>query len=162
MKKLQKSVKPLRFCVATIVASSETPVGLRDVLERSVVGIMSEGTGGTCRTRRTKDKVVLSEAVWHVPSGVEQIKKARAATTRTLRSEYGIEVVLTKSGRSWSGTIRSDLKAGTSGTSDVNYCAAMDGLEALVLAHAVAGINIGSRAYRAGVIAAAEAIDNNT
>lgn len=159
MKKLQKSVKPLRFCVATIVASSETPVGLRDVLERSVVGIMSGGTGGTCRTRRTKDKVVLSEAVWHVPSGVEQIKKARAATTHTLRSEYGIEVVLTKSGRSWSGTIRSDLKAGTS---DVNYCAAVDGLEALVLAHAVAGINIGSRAYRAGVIAAAEAIDNNT
>lgn len=58
-----------------------------------------------------------------------------------------------------SGTITSDLKQATT-PQDVEYIAAIDGLESLILAHACAGIDVASPAYREGIKTAVEAIAN--
>ena len=44
---------------------------------------------------------------------------------------------------------------------DMQYAAAIDGLESLILAHACAGIDISSSAYVEGIETAVEAIVNN-
>ena len=44
---------------------------------------------------------------------------------------------------------------------DIEYNAALDGIESLVLAHACAGVNVNSDKYRTGIETALEAIANN-
>jgi hypothetical protein len=58
------------------------------------------------------------------------------------------------------GTITSELQMPGRAAADRPYNAAIDGLEALVLAHACAGIDVTSPAYIEGVETAVEAIVN--
>lgn len=58
-----------------------------------------------------------------------------------------------------SGTITSDLRQ--DGPEDPLFTAAIDGLEALVLAHACAGVDVASPAYIEGIEMAVEAISNH-
>ncbi len=58
------------------------------------------------------------------------------------------------------GTIRSDLHERGRGRMIQKLNAAMDGLEALVLAHACAGIDVASPAYVEGIETAVDAIGN--
>ena len=67
---------------------------------------------------------------------------------------YGISVILTKGG----GLIRSKLKEGCD-PEDKEYMAAVDGIEALILAHACAGIDITTAAYKEGIAVAVNEID---
>ena len=60
-------------------------------------------------------------------------------------------------GEPGSGTITSDLKQDTT-AEDVEYVAAIDALESLVLAHACAGIDVTTPAYIEGIETAVEAI----
>jgi hypothetical protein len=59
-----------------------------------------------------------------------------------------------------SGRLVSDLRSG-SGHHAVRYVAAVDGLEALILAHACAGVDVQSPAYIEGIETAVDAIFNN-
>ena len=84
---------------------------------------------------------------------------------------YHIVVTLTPASRFRSGTIVSGLKAKEphpnapedSGGDLINkqFDAAMDGIEAVILGHACAGMNIKSKAYVAGLQSAVEAVINN-
>mgnify|MGYP001212162209 CR=1 FL=1 len=67
---------------------------------------------------------------------------------------YGLTINLNHGG----GTILSDLKSGNE--DNEAFCSAMDGLEALILGHAIAGIDITSPAYMEGIDAAVDAINN--
>jgi len=70
---------------------------------------------------------------------------------------YGIKVTLTGDR---GGSISSDLKeADTEENRDYN--AAIDGIEAMILAHAIAGIDITTPAYVEGIETAVEAVGNN-
>jgi hypothetical protein len=59
------------------------------------------------------------------------------------------------------GSITSDLKDSGEDRPNDEYDAAVDGLESLVLGHAVAGVNIEDPAYLEGIDAAADAIMNH-
>ena len=59
------------------------------------------------------------------------------------------------------GTITSDLKEPVRSAADRLYNAAIDGLESLILAHACAGINVGSPAYVEGIETAVDAISHH-
>ena len=76
---------------------------------------------------------------------------------------FGIKVTLTPTeGDMVSGVIESDLHARNGGEEEEpEYKAAIDAIESLVLAHAVAGIDITLPAYLEGIETAIEAIDNN-
>ncbi len=69
--------------------------------------------------------------------------------------------------RNGHGTITSDLKNECPSTlirvfSLVDsFNSAMDGIEAMILAHACAGVNVGGPAYTQGIKTAVEAIGNN-
>ena len=90
--------------------------------------------------------------------------------TRTLGLRIGgIIVQLDEDGKG--GSITSDLHYGE--TSEIEelfddneqwqkYEGAVDGLESLILAHAVAGIDVLSREYREGVQTAVDAIGNES
>jgi hypothetical protein len=71
---------------------------------------------------------------------------------------YGIKVTVYEDGVC--GQIVSELHD-CADDSSVEYNAAIDGLESLILAHACAGIDIASPAYLEGIEAAVEAIANN-
>lgn len=58
-----------------------------------------------------------------------------------------------------SGTITSDLRQGSS--AGMTFAATIDGLEALILAHACAGVDVASPAYVEGIETAVEAISNH-
>ena len=84
---------------------------------------------------------------------------------RILKTDcFGIVVTLDGNG---GGTITSDLhELGDepdldTDPRDVLHDAALDGLESLILAHAVAGIDITTSAYLAGIETAVEACGNN-
>ena len=62
-------------------------------------------------------------------------------------------------GDSGSGTITSDLKQGTT-AEDMEYVAAINALESLVLAHACTGIGVTAPAYIEGIETAVEAVAN--
>ena len=76
---------------------------------------------------------------------------------------YGITITLVRENgadKPGSGAITSDLRAaGTAVNRQFN--AAIDGLEALILAHACAGVDVESPAYVEGVETAVEAIANH-
>ncbi|NLF73208.1 MAG: hypothetical protein GX575_29580 [Candidatus Anammoximicrobium sp.] len=59
------------------------------------------------------------------------------------------------------GSITSQLKAPGRGTLVRKFNAAIDGLEALILAHACAGVDITSPAYIEGIETAVDAIGNH-
>ena len=68
----------------------------------------------------------------------------------------GIEVDLDKQ------TIVSKLKEGSNlGEEDIAFNAAMDALESMILAHALAGVDIEAPAYLEGIDTAIDAIENN-
>jgi hypothetical protein len=69
--------------------------------------------------------------------------------------EYGIEVEVTPNG---TGSITSNMKDDHDAE---EYNAAVDGLEALILGHACAGIDICSPAYITGIRSAWEALVNH-
>lgn len=72
---------------------------------------------------------------------------------------YGMVVTLAGSG----GTIKSNLKDGDPADyGDAEYLAGVDAIESLVLAHAVAGIDVTSPAYLEGLETAVEALTNHT
>jgi hypothetical protein len=85
-------------------------------------------------------------------------------TDRTIRLPcYGITITLVRENgadKPGSGVIASDLRAGQ-GAADRQYNAAIDGLEALILAHACAGVDVKSPAYIEGIETAVEAIANH-
>ena len=56
------------------------------------------------------------------------------------------------------GTIISDLKGPSTTAAERLYNAAVDGLEALILAHACAGVDVESPAYLEGIETAVEAV----
>ena len=60
---------------------------------------------------------------------------------------YGIVLYLQEGG----GMIVSDLKKGQIDAADHDYCTAIDGLESLILGHAVAGVDVESPAYLEGI-----------
>jgi hypothetical protein len=79
---------------------------------------------------------------------------------------FGIIVMLDEDGKG--GTITSDLhdeapgeESHREGRQNAEYNAAIDGLESLVLAHAVAGIDITTGAYLEGIETAEAAIGNH-
>ena len=74
---------------------------------------------------------------------------------------YGIKIKLSNGGV---GTITSDLHktAGDYPITANEYDASINAIESLILAHAVAGINVESPAYIKGIETAVEAISNNT
>ena len=59
------------------------------------------------------------------------------------------------------GSITSQLREPGRGTLVRRFNAAIDGLEALILAHACAGVDIASPAYIEGIETAVDAIGNN-
>lgn len=69
------------------------------------------------------------------------------------------EIIVDVSGKF--GRISSNLKDGCD-ESDCLDCAAIDGLESLILAHACAGIDVTSAKYVEGIETALEAIGNNS
>jgi hypothetical protein len=85
-------------------------------------------------------------------------------TGRTIRLPcYGITITLVRENgadKPGSGAIASDLRAGQS-AADRHYNAAIDGLEALILAHACAGVDVEAPAYIEGIESAVEAIANH-
>ena len=84
------------------------------------------------------------------------------ATTEILLPCFGMTISLSgkpAAGESGSGKITSDLKQGTT-AEDVEYVAAIDALESLVLAHACAGIDVAAPAYIEGIETAVEAVAN--
>lgn len=70
---------------------------------------------------------------------------------------YGIIVTFFVGG---SATIKSDLHDGTAQTIHAQYDAAMNAVESMILAHAVAGIDIESPAYLEGIETAVDKIFN--
>jgi hypothetical protein len=84
---------------------------------------------------------------------------------RTIRLPcYGITIHLSRQdspGESASGRITSDLKQSAGEDANPEYDAAVDGIEALILAHACAGINVESPAYLEGIETAVDAIANH-
>ena len=104
----------------------------------------------------------LSRTVDENNTVISQTEAAPAATDIRLPC-FGITIRLSTqpvAERSGSGTISSDLKVDTT-ADDMQYAAAIDGLESLILAHACAGIDISSSAYVEGIETAVEAIVNN-
>jgi hypothetical protein len=85
-------------------------------------------------------------------------------TGRTIRLPcYGITVTLVRENgvdKPGSGVIASDLRA-TGTATNRQFDAAIDGLEALILAHACAGVDVESPAYVEGIETAVEAIGNH-
>ena len=73
---------------------------------------------------------------------------------------YGI-VVTFAAGES--GELRSDLSRGDySLATDEALVSPFDGIESMILAHAIAGVDIESPAYLEGIETAVEAVSNNT
>jgi hypothetical protein len=72
----------------------------------------------------------------------------------TLVRENGVE-------KPGSGSIVSDLRAAEA-TANRQYNAAIDGIEALILAHACAGVDVESPAYIEGIETTVDAIANAT
>lgn len=76
---------------------------------------------------------------------------------------YGITVTLVRGNvadKPGSGSIASDLRA-VETAANRQYNAAIDGLEALILAHACVGVDVESPAYVEGIETAVEAIVNH-
>lgn len=71
---------------------------------------------------------------------------------------FDIVVTLTGDG---GGTITSDLGVEAKDPADEKYNAAMDGIESMVLGHAIAGIDIESPAYIEGIETAVQSCANN-
>jgi len=73
-------------------------------------------------------------------------------------------ITLTKpdgKGRWGGGNIKTDWHSDIMGEEEVGYNGAIDGIEALVLAHAIAGINVESPAYIEGIETAIDGTTNN-
>ena len=92
-----------------------------------------------------------------LPETVQRLKE-REPTIRL--SCYGIQIDLTDRD---GGSIRSDLKRapGDECAADAEFNAAIDAIESIVLAHAIAGIDVTDPAYTEGIDAAAEACANH-
>jgi hypothetical protein len=71
-----------------------------------------------------------------------------------------VNVTTTQVGYPGCGTITSNLH--TTEDEDDEYNSAIDGIEALILAHAVEGIDITAPAYVQGIQSAVDAAANNT
>ena len=77
---------------------------------------------------------------------------------------YGITICLDRDPTSedpGSGTITSNLRESADTAAARLFNAAIDGLEALILAHACAGIDVASPAYIEGIETAVQAINNH-
>lgn len=72
---------------------------------------------------------------------------------------YGITVNLGDHPGDGAGSITSDLHE--EGEASRDYNLAMDGIESMILAHAVAGVDVESPAYLEGIETAVEACANN-
>jgi hypothetical protein len=113
------------------------------VCGRSDLPLHSNGRCGTCGPGSTTDGKVTAGHEIRLPC-------------------YGITIRLDRdpvSGDPGCGTLTSDLKATGAGARSFNK--AIDGLEALILAHACAGIDVASTAYVEGIESAVDAIDNH-
>lgn len=71
---------------------------------------------------------------------------------------YGIRINLTEDG---GGSITSDLHPPAEGEDEKLYNAAIDGIESIVLGHAIAGVDVESPAYLQGIESAVEAAAHN-
>ncbi len=78
-----------------------------------------------------------------------------------------MEIIQIRFGTNWilistkeTGAISSNLKVEDS-PEDMEYNAAIDGLESLILAHACAGVDVASKKYVEGIETALDAILNN-
>ena len=93
------------------------------------------------------------------------MKKAKEAAARNIRLPcYGIVIRLDRSNslkEPGCGAITSDLRAPAKTAAQRCFNAAIDGLEALILAHACAGLDVQSPAYVEGIETAVEAIANH-
>ena len=81
-------------------------------------------------------------------------------TPKDIRLEVGAHEIIIHLTGNGGGSIRSDLKDYEEGDAE-EYNSAIDGVESLLLAHAVAGVDIQSQAYLEGLRSAVEAIANN-
>ena len=70
---------------------------------------------------------------------------------------FGIVVTVVEDG----GSIVSDLKETDGLQADVAYNCAMDGIESLILAHAIAGVNVAAPSYIKAVEAAVQSCADN-
>ena len=91
--------------------------------------------------------------------------RRRRPASRIIRLPcYGITVTLVRANaadRPGGGSIVSDLRVAGENIADRQYNAAIDGLEAIVLAHACAGVDVQSPAYIESIETAVEAIANH-
>lgn len=71
---------------------------------------------------------------------------------------HGIVIMTDKDG---SSTIASDLHTDNMNEEDIEFNAAIDGIEALILAHYCAEINVNDSAYLEGIKTAVDACNNN-
>lgn len=81
-------------------------------------------------------------------------------TPRVIRIDLDHHKVAVRLNGNGGGSIESDLKDYENEDAD-DYNSAIDGVESLLLAHAMAGVDIQSQAYIEGLKSAVEAIANN-
>jgi hypothetical protein len=74
---------------------------------------------------------------------------------------YGIIVTFASANDRKGGAIASDLHEPIASAEDDKYDGAMDGIEAMILGHAIAGIDITTPAYLEGIQSAVEGCANN-
>lgn len=79
---------------------------------------------------------------------------------KTFKLPHGIEVTTHRSVNGISGCIVSNLRVLEMEEEDTAFNKAIDGIEALILAHACAGVDIESEAYQSGVKTAIESLSN--
>lgn len=72
---------------------------------------------------------------------------------------FNILITITPDGGG--GSIMSDMKENEETPEDEMFNAAIDGIESMILAHAIAGIDVESPAYLEGIETAVEACGNN-
>jgi hypothetical protein len=78
---------------------------------------------------------------------------------KTIKLRYGIVIELYDNG---SGTITStDLKTEHNDPEDELYNAAMDGIESMILAHAISGVDVTAPEYLEGITTAVDSCAQN-
>jgi len=95
----------------------------------------------------------------------DDVEQAGASPPRVIGLPcYGIKIRLDRRGgdqESVCGLITSDLRDPKGNAQSRKFNAAIDGLEALILAHACAGVDVESPAYIEGIETAVDALGNN-
>lgn len=76
--------------------------------------------------------------------------------------DLGVHDIVVELFSNGTGTITSNLKVGdeSEDEQDVEYLAAIDGVESLILAHAMAGVKVNSKSYITGLEVTLETIAN--